>query len=185
MDTRIVVLYYLCSAAGFIMILGGIWLLYREKIYIDTESKEVTEIETPIGKFKTNVPALALFALGFVPLIYPILKAQLVEDLVQIEGKVPSHADQMRIYAAVNNTEPNSQGGDFGMPVPFLKEKYATYTILYVLDDRVVSRDTATLDKAQQGHLALQPPLLPQWEQPPAEIANLQTTIQPIPAQFN
>ncbi len=182
MDTRIVVLYYLCSAAGFILILGGIWLLYREKIYIDRESKQITEIETPVGKFKTNVPALVLFVIGFGGLIYPIVKVPVVEDRVLIEGKVPSHADEVRVYAAAADA-PASQGGDFGLPVPALKQKYATYTILYVLNDRVVSHETAPLDKAEKGRLTLQPAQFPQWE-PPAEVANLEPKIQPVPSEF-
>ncbi len=67
-----IILYFLSSFTGFIMVSGGIFLLYKEKIYIDSQTKEITALDTPIGKFQTNTPALALFIIGFIPLIYPI-----------------------------------------------------------------------------------------------------------------
>ncbi|MEA2599876.1 MAG: hypothetical protein QOF89_868 [Acidobacteriota bacterium] len=42
MDTNALPLYYLSSFAGLIMVVGGIWLIYKEKIYIDSESKQVS-----------------------------------------------------------------------------------------------------------------------------------------------
>ena len=34
-----------------------IWLIYKEKIFIDRETKQITEIEIPGGwKFRTNIP---------------------------------------------------------------------------------------------------------------------------------
>src|SRR5215813_1014704 len=87
-EASLVPLLYLCSLAGFSMVVGGIWLIYKEKIYIDRESKQVTEVKTPLGSFKTNIPALVLFALGFVPLIYPIVKSTELASEVKIIGKI-------------------------------------------------------------------------------------------------
>ena len=58
MDSWIIIpLYYLCSVAGLVMVVGGIWLIYKEKIFIDRETKQITEIEIPGGwKFRTNIP---------------------------------------------------------------------------------------------------------------------------------
>jgi hypothetical protein len=61
MDARIA-LYYMCSTAGLVMIGGGIWLNYKQKIYIDREWKRPVEINTPRGNFKSNYPALVVFA---------------------------------------------------------------------------------------------------------------------------
>jgi hypothetical protein len=98
MDPKIIPLYYLSSLAGLIMVAGGIWLLYKQKIYIDKESNQVTEIETPLGKFKTNVPALVLFALGFVPLIYPIVQSSGFAEEVRIMGNVKAGTFPVQVY---------------------------------------------------------------------------------------
>jgi hypothetical protein len=65
--------YYLCMVAGLIMVGGGIWLLAKGKIILDAKTGEVVDFDFPlVGKFKTNVPVLGLFLIGFIPLIYPI-----------------------------------------------------------------------------------------------------------------
>lgn len=72
MDARIV-LFYLVAVGGFVMVVGGMWLILKEKIYIDRESKQQIAIKLPGGwSFQSNYPALALFVLGFIPLIYPL-----------------------------------------------------------------------------------------------------------------
>jgi hypothetical protein len=45
-DSRMV-LFFLSTIAGFVMIVGGMWLVYKEKIYIDRESKQPISIELP------------------------------------------------------------------------------------------------------------------------------------------
>ena len=63
MDARIA-LYYVVAVAGFVMVVGGMWLIAKQKIYIDRESKQPVEIKLPLGvSVKSNYPALALFAL--------------------------------------------------------------------------------------------------------------------------
>ena len=65
--------YYLCMMAGLIMVGGGIWLLAKKKIILDAKTGEVVDFDFPlVGKFKTNIPVLGLFLIGFIPLIYPI-----------------------------------------------------------------------------------------------------------------
>src|SRR5258708_4651310 len=129
MDPRIVPLYYLSSFAGLVMVIGGIWLLYKEKIYIDRESKQVTEIETPIGKFKTNVPALALFLIGFVPLIYPILKSANFAEEVLIRGNIKASSFPVQIYA-VAQSDSVLQNRDFSLKVPVRRTLGEGYKIL-------------------------------------------------------
>jgi hypothetical protein len=90
LDIGFTPLYYLSSFAGLVMVAGGIWLLYKQKIYIDSESKQVIEVELPIGKFKTNLPVLVLFALGFVPLIYPLVLCHNMFPLLSINPTPPS-----------------------------------------------------------------------------------------------
>jgi hypothetical protein len=87
-DGNILGLYYLSACGGLVMVVGGIVLLYRQKISIDKAGRVQTEITTPLGKFKTNSPALVLFALGFVPLIYPMYQLAGLAKQVTIRGNV-------------------------------------------------------------------------------------------------
>ncbi|MBI3803978.1 MAG: hypothetical protein HY282_09490 [Nitrospirae bacterium] len=152
MDPRTLPLYYLSSFAGLIMVAGGIWLIYKQKIYIDRESKQVTEIETPIGKFKTNVPALVLFALGFVPLIYPIVKSAGFTEEVRIQGNVKASTFPVQVYAVIKS-DSLLENRDFSLEVPVV-ENGADYKILYIAGSLVLE-DQADLRKTQDGELKL------------------------------
>lgn len=143
-----VIVCLICSFAGLVMVVGGIWLIYKEKIYIDKETNQVTELETPLGKFKTNVPALVLFALGFVPLIYPIVKLSELLPEVTIEGAVQSNTYPVQIYAVVK-TESLLGPRSFRINVPRVGES-GDYKILYIVPG-VVSEDTAPVDKAKNS----------------------------------
>ena len=134
MENFIIPLYYLCSIARFIMVVGGIWLIYKQKIYIDKESQQVTEIETPIGKFKTNFPALVLFALGFIPLIYPIFELNGMRKEIKIAGNVESTIHPVQVYAVLE-TETLIQDRDFSLWVPSSSKEYK---ILYVAKNIVL-----------------------------------------------
>ncbi len=129
MDSRIIPLYYLCSLAGLVIVAGGIWLLYKQKVYIDRESKEVTEIETPIGKFRTNIPALVLFALGFVPLIYPIWKTTGAIQRIHIRGDVKAKNFPVQVYAVIKSDLLNASG-DFSLLVPILSDLGDEYKVI-------------------------------------------------------
>ena len=45
----------------------------------------------PIGKFKANILVLMLFALGFVSLIYPIVKSDGFNQEIKIAGNVKAN----------------------------------------------------------------------------------------------
>ena len=150
MDPRIA-LYYMCSVAGFVMIVGGIWLIYKEKIYIDRESQQPVEINTPLGGFKSNYPALALFALGFFPLVYPIYALRdLVDyvkvDKVSIRGPVEATTYPALVYAA-RSIDSLSKSGEFRVPVPFIGED--DYRILLVVNGRVFGEER--VDRGKPG----------------------------------
>jgi hypothetical protein len=56
---------YILYTFSFLVVLLGFIALLTQKIYIDPETKELTEIELPIiGKLRTNIPALAFVFLG-------------------------------------------------------------------------------------------------------------------------
>src|ERR1700736_4010499 len=151
MDSRIA-LYYVSALAGIIMIAGGIWLIYKEKIYLDRESKEPIEIQSPLGSFKSNYPALALFVLGFFPLVYPIyavnnLTGYVKVDTVRIRGLVEANAYPVVVYAA-RAQDALSQNGEFQVPVPYLSQE-DDYRILLVVNGHVL--DEARAERQANG----------------------------------
>lgn len=156
MDFRILTLYYLSSFAGFIMIAGGIWLLYKQKIYFDKESNQITEIETPIGKFKTNIPALALFIVGFIPLIYPIWQISSLPQIEQVKliGKVTASDYPVLVYAVIVS-ESLQNDREFSIQVP-VDSKDREYKIVYIAGGGdVIEEERADISKAKDGMLSL------------------------------
>ncbi|MBI4650396.1 hypothetical protein HY745_03740 [Candidatus Desantisbacteria bacterium] len=154
MNPSIIPLYYFCSIAGFIMVVGGIYLIYKQKIYIDRESKEITEIETPFGKFRTNVPALALFVLGFFPLIYPIVNISREVEKVQIKGTVTSNKYPVQVFAAIESYSLLKGSGEFNLQVPALKKTDKGYKIIYLVEN--TSDDAiAEISKQKDGEIIL------------------------------
>jgi hypothetical protein len=103
MDPRIA-LYYSTSLAGLVMVIGGIWLIHKQKIYIDRESNKPIEVQTPVGTFKSNYPALALFVLGIFPLVYPLHEINNMDIFVKVEqvgihGPIEANAYPVLVYA--------------------------------------------------------------------------------------
>ena len=161
------------------MIIGGMWLIYSQKIYIDKESNRVTEIQTPIGKFRTNVPALALFILGFIPLIFPIIKSAGFDEQIRITGKVKSDAFPVDVYVVIKSDSIH-EDRDFSITVPMFREDSDDYKVLYstrgiILEDRA--------DLTKEAHNAIQ--LDEKDIRMSSSIVELQPQISAIPAEFD
>jgi hypothetical protein len=180
MDAARIVLYYICSMTGFVMVAGGIWLIYKEKIYIDRESKTPVEIQSPLGSFKSNYPALALFVLGFFPLVYPIYKLGDLTDLVRVEqvrikGMVQANAHPVLVYAT-RAEDSLTADGDFLVPVPFTGEG-DDYKILLVVGKQVLAQARVQRkDEDQEIVVNFQPIIV----EPPA----YQGQLDPVPAMY-
>lgn len=181
-----IVLYYFVALAGFVMVVGGMWLLWREKIYLDQESKQPISVETPLGKFTSNYPALALFALGFVPLIYPIVSINQLSDYVKVEsvrihGLAHSTADRVFVYATRANDVP-SRSGDFKLVVPYFENDQNDYKVLLIVGDRVLDQVHASrTDKQKEIEVKFRPP------PPPVEsaiTADYASAVPPVPPEF-
>ena len=123
----------------------GIWLIYKENIYIDRESKQPIEIQSPLGSFQSNYPAIALFVLGFFPLVYPMYCINLTRfvkvETVRIKGLVQANAYPVLVYAA-RGQDTLVSNGEFQVPVPFLGAD-DDYKILLIVNDHVVDVERA------------------------------------------
>lgn len=172
-------LYYICAGAGALMMAGGIWLIYKQKIYLSAETNEVLQVELPLlGKFKTNVPSLGLFIIGAVLLAYPI--HALSTQYLRVEQLVSSDDHPVTVYVAVQ-TRSLQRDGKLIVRVPVLNSSDYEPELIYLAGS---FSDQAALDlsKQEKGILKLSPKEL-QYKGSSA-IENVQPDIQPPPATF-
>lgn len=117
-------LLLVCAGAGVMMIAGGIWLIYREKILLDSVTKVPLYVELPFfGKMRTNAPSLALFVLGLVALVYPIRVGSARTPTLTVRQKITSTSYPVEVYGVVVSTHIPSPGG-FDLPLPVLPKEY-------------------------------------------------------------
>lgn len=145
MDATEVILF-MCGGGGLLIVSGCIWLLAKQRIYLDRESnKTMTELDLPLGiKLKTATPVIALFVLGTGLLIYAANQApehakRLMEQesTVNVRGAVSGENEGVALYAALVSTSlPGS--GPFGFAVPKPHPNHP-YTLLYLVDGRIVA----------------------------------------------
>jgi hypothetical protein len=146
-------LYYICSISGLLMVSGGIWLIAKQKIYVDPVKHEVLAVELPIfGKLKTNVPALALFIIGFIPLIYPIAKSR-TDFIVVHQESVSSNHHPVAVYAVVH-AKILQADGELNVSIPVLNTDDYNPELIYVVGSTTVQEELR-LDKAQHGYIEL------------------------------
>jgi hypothetical protein len=88
---------------GLVVVVIGAYLVFHQKVYYDPKGKSVTAIEIPwFGKFKTNVPALAL-CIGSLAIIW--LGHNEMKDrgakLVEFKGEVAIDPDGLKGINAI------------------------------------------------------------------------------------
>lgn len=168
LDPNLVPLFYLSSLAGLVMVVGSIWLIYKQKIFVDRETKQVTEIKTPLGTLKTNLPAILLFVIGFFFMVFPIVKvSELTRDsaaTVNIVGTVDSSEEPVIAYAVL--AEQTMLGEkQFRLTVPIPRRGLPGYTVLVqagpMLDKRPVSIDARDKQVTTDPFHFLKPPTAP------------------------
>ena len=140
-------LYYICEAAGVLMVAGGIWLIYKQKIYMDPAKRKVLGVHLPFfGKLYTNVPALALFVIGFIPLIYPIQK--LTTRYLRVEQELRSDDYPVTVYIGIG-TELSYRNGKIVLTVPLIDNPDYKPQLIYRVGPVV---DRVNVDIGQQKH---------------------------------
>jgi hypothetical protein len=182
MDSRLL-LYFLTALSGVAMVVGGMWLIYKQKIYIDRESNQPIEVTIPGGlTFKSNYPALALFALGFFPLIYPIHELSQLSDYpyvirVKLKGAPTTNVYPALVYAASANASVAQNGDSFSVKVPFIGKGDQEYKVLLIANDHVL--DMQTVSRSGDGDITVN--FRSTIMAPP----EYQTTTTPTPPGYN
>ena len=126
------------ALAGSLIALASLALLWQQKIYIDTQTKQITKIDLPFGiKLQTNVPVIVVIFLGFALIVIPVLK-QKDQSIVPLKGHVSAH-QRLKVYAVAAQQETN---GDVLLEVP----GNAYYTVMYLPGDGAPAIDSQSVD---------------------------------------
>jgi len=139
MPTNTLVLLYLCAGAGFCLVIGSLILIAKGRILVDSQTKEVSEIELPLSiKLKTNAPVILVIFIGAALLGFPIWQVSRVVEKppqgprrIYLNGHVKS-PEVVRIVAVAD--EKSDVIGDFGLQVPLTN---AQYTVTYLAKDGI------------------------------------------------
>lgn len=175
-------LYYMCAFGGLVMIVGGIWLIYKQKIYLNPsgDKVDVVAVEIPFfGKLRTNVPALALFILGFVPLIYPIYKAN--TEYTRVEQEITSEKYPVSVYVVVRQKSLNTHG-KFVISIPNVNSADYEPQIIYLANGFLTDQQEISLSEGKHGVIELREKSL-QFANPSLTIP-VTTDIRPPDARF-
>jgi hypothetical protein len=143
------VLLILASAAGLVLVIGCLILLWKGRIVLDAKG-EVSKIELPWLKFSTQIPVLFLFLFGVVLLLYPIyqvrnicpdfsLHRKIYPEMVKVHGEVLSK-EPVDVFAVVDE-QSNTQKAVI-LNVPYKKDM--RYRVLYAVGNRVL--ETSSFD---------------------------------------
>jgi hypothetical protein len=177
MEGSTLILCSLSEVAGMLMIVGGILLVYKQKILINDATGEPTAIELPWGiKVKTNLPAVALSIVGLALFVGPVHTAGAVEaDLRRVEvdriknppppgPRVMNVCIQGSIHApdypvivyAVRAQAATLEPREFRVQVPFLVDAPGdSYTILYRAPNNTTGEQVADDKQIRNGTIQL------------------------------
>ena len=124
------ILFVMSAAAGLVMIVGGLALLWKGRVYINEETKEVTSIELPLGiRIKTNLPVVALFVIAAGLILVPLYQYKPPEEFrrIRLTGLIKPRAIGLVKVLAVPATQETRD--EVSLQVPRSNEQYDIYFI--------------------------------------------------------
>jgi hypothetical protein len=136
----------LAAIAGAIVMISTMVLIGTRRIYVDKETKEVTEIDFPLlGKMKTQSPALFLVAVGFMLTAYAVYqdatlwsKSMTETTPGTLEGEIElngAHATVLVLAVPSQYENVRQTSGKFTIPVPLLPS--TNYQVSYQVDQHI------------------------------------------------
>jgi hypothetical protein len=153
-------LFLLCSLAGVLLVAGSLYLVWKG--IIDFKSGQgVTEMEVGGAKIKTPVPAIVMFVLGVLMVVFPVYKSpDLCPDpgfhkrkpleIVELRGTVSDAAARVEVDAVVDVQQAKASD-NISLSVPYVENR--RYVIRYL--DRSggeLSREDFILQPGEKLH---------------------------------
>jgi hypothetical protein len=113
--------------------LGSLFLLWRGRIYLDRETKQVVEIELPLGiKVKSSIPVLALILIGGGLVMYSASEASKIGEEVTVTGDLTGSTSEIKLYASVQSLGlPRGDKFSLRVPMPYPNRDYM---LLYIVN---------------------------------------------------
>ncbi len=148
----------LSSLSGLLITLGGIWLLYKKKIYIDSTTGRPTVIELPFMiKISANLPVLLFFGIGVSLLIFPIYRSTKAPPRVAISGSLEGNALPIDVYAVVASEKIVSPGR-YIIRLSGVSPEVGECKIIYLSGNgKLIAQDFVAIDG---NDIALQPKII-------------------------
>ena len=143
-----------CQITGIVMIVGALFLIFKEKVYLDAATKEMMYVELPkLGRLKTNAPILAVIVLGLVAVLYPVHLDH--TTYITVRGHVESNSHPVSVYAVAGQAT-SGNNDTLIISIPQLASKdYQPHIVFRVgsaFDDEIID-----LKKVKDGVIELDP----------------------------
>ncbi len=140
------------QAAGILLLLGTMILLFFRRVVLDAETKTPTKFKLPLfGEITTQTPVLALVLVAAVMVLYPLTKVE--ATTVTVTGMVDPGATSVGVIviADPDYTHNYDAAGNFTFKFPLLATK-ATYRVKFIANKQII--DDQQVD-VQHGHVVL------------------------------
>jgi hypothetical protein len=122
-------LAFTCQIAGFLMIIGAFWLLFKQKIYLDAQSQQPMYVELPFfGKLRTNAPSLAIIVLGVIAVGFPWYASR--TKYLSVHQHFASDLYPISVYAVCHENSIENDG-ELDLSVPILSDSDYKPAIVY------------------------------------------------------
>jgi len=155
---------YICAIGGFLIIAASLFLLWKRRIFLDRTTKEVTEIELPMGiKVKSQAPVILIILIGGALMMFSVVEVQKFAEEITINGQVSGSHTSVELYASVAS-QALPRGGKFSLPLP-VTHPSRTYTVLYAVDGTVIDSrlfDPTTSSTKELGEVIVDIPATPE-----------------------
>ncbi len=143
---------YICSIAGLLVVIGSFVLLWKGRIYLDRETKQVTEIELPLGiKMKTNLPVIMLILIGGALLVYASTEVRKFGEEITVDGDLSGSTASIQLYASVAATS-LPRGGPFSLSLP-VTHPSRKYMLLYAVNGDLLAHQVFDPETGQGSQL--------------------------------
>jgi hypothetical protein len=158
-------LLVLAQAAGVVLLIGTLILLFSRRIYLDRVTHEAIEVEMPfLGKLRTQSPVIVLILIAGGLVLYPVKIGTDRVVTAPIEGQLDHPLPDVRVYVVPNRyTADVDDTGAYHLDVPLGKDT-DYFTALFFQDQTQLYRQGFKLPP--EG-IKLQPPRIPSNKEHP------------------
>jgi hypothetical protein len=146
------VLLLTTQAAGILLVIGTMFLLFARRIYLDAETKQPIKFTLPVmGEISTQAPVLILIVIGAFMVVYPL--SMMGADMATLEGDIDTGGKSVSVVLVAVPAYEHSQdaAGPLLLRVPLLATD-ATYRVKFIVDKLVIDDQAAEL---KNGRLKL------------------------------